>query len=187
MKKVMKTLFASLLALALIFGVTNAANAAGSPTQGKEAVAEEDAKVDKGTKGAASKVDTNENGTAVLNAVKKTDAKTVTVNAKVTVNGVDYDVTTIGAKAFANAKKATKVSLPATVTKIEKNAFKGASSLKTINLPITKSIKIEKGAFSGLTTKNMTFVVSKKMKKSERKKLEAALKAAGFKGKVKYA
>lgn len=187
MKKAMKKLFAGLLALSLTFGAANAANAAGSPTSGKEAVAEDNAKVDKATKGAASKVDTNEDGTAALNAVTKTDAKAVTVNAKVVVDGVEYAVTTVSAKAFANAKKATKVTLPKTITTIEKNAFKGASSLKNINLPITKSITIEKGAFSGLDTTKMTFTVSKKMSKKERKKFEKALKAAGFKGKVKYA
>lgn len=182
MVKALKKVLVCTLAAALTFGSASAAGAATqSPTTSVEPKKQEDVKVGSLT------VDTNANGTAALGQIAKTTKKSVTVASKVTVNGVSYTVTTIDAKAFANAKKATKITLPATIKTINKNAFTGAKALKTITLKGTKAITVKKGAFKGLNTKKMTIKVSKKMSKKQLKKLKNTLKKAGFKGKVKAA
>lgn len=182
MRKALKKVLVCTLAAALTFGSASAAGAATqSPTTSVQPTEQNDVKVGRVT------VDTADDGTASLVQVAKTTKKSVTVASTVTVNGVKYTVTTIGAKAFANAKKAKKITLPATIKTISKNAFTGAKALKTITLKGTKSITIKKGAFKGLNTKKMTIKVSKKMPKKQLKKLKTALKKAGFKGKVKAA
>ena len=99
---------------------------------------------------------------------------------------VTYKVQVIRANAFAKATKATKVSIPASVKSIQKNAFKGAKNLKTVRLNISKAnqIKVNKGAFKGLKTAKMTIKVNKNMSKKALNNLKRALKKAGFKGKV---
>ncbi len=179
MKKAMKKILVATLAAALTLGTVATASAAQSPVTAQEPEAQKAVTAKSGNK-----VDTNANGTATVKAVKKS-SKSVTVASKETVNGVTYTVTVIGAKAFAKCKKMTKVTLPATIKTISKNAFSGAKKLKTITLKGTKSITVKKGAFKGLNTKKMTIKVSKKMSAKQFKKLKAALKKAGFKGKIK--
>ena len=178
MIKAMKTAFVCALAAALTFSTVS--GAATSPTTSKEPVAASNVKATNGAK-----VDTKANGTAAVDSVKKSTKKSITVSGTVTVDGVKYTVTVINAKAFANCKKATKITLPASIKTIKKNAFAGAKKVKTITLKGKKSITVAKGAFKGLNTKKMTIKVNKKMSKKELKKLKKALKKAGFKGKVK--
>lgn len=135
--------------------------------------------------GVTLKVDTKKNGTATISTVKKTNKTTVTISATVTVNGVKYKVTTIGANAFKNCAKVKTVNLPSSVTTISKNAFAGAKNLKTIKITSKKAVTVKKGAFKGLNTKKMTVKVSKKMSKKQFNKMKKNLKKAGFKGKVK--
>lgn len=182
MIKAMKKVLVCTMAAALALGTAATAGAAASPTTSVEPEAQSNVKADNG-----SKVSTTDSGKATLNAVKKSSKKKVSVSSTVEVDGVEYTVTTIGAKAFANCKKATQITLPKTIKKINKNAFKGAKKLKTIVLKGTKVITVKKGAFSGLKTKKMTIKVSKKMSKKNFNKLKKALKKAGFKGKVKKA
>ncbi len=100
----------------------------------------------------AQKVSTAANGTATVKALPKTTKKSVTVASKVVVDGVSYKVTTIGAKAFANATKATTVTLPASIKTIGAQAFTGAKSVKTIVIK-SASVKVAKTAFKGVDTK----------------------------------
>ena len=72
-----------------------------------------------------------------------------------------------------------------TVNKIAKNAFKGCKKLKKITYKGKVALTVQKGAFSGLKTKKITFKVTKKMSKANFKKLKKNLKKAGFKGKIK--
>ncbi len=185
MNKAWKKIVACTLAAAVVLAPVSVSQAAvGSNTNGLRTENKKNVTAKK-TNGVTPIVDTKKNGTATFKAVKKTSKKSVTVSSTVTVKGVKYTVTTIGAKAFSKAPKAKKVTLPATVKTISKNAFTGAKKLKTIVLKGKKSIKIKKGAFKGLKTKKMTIKVNKKMSKKELKKLKKALKKAGFKGKVK--
>ena len=66
---------------------------------------------------------------ASVKSVKATKSKSVTVSATVKVNGVTYKVTTVNAKAFAKATKATKITLPASIKTINKSAFTGAKKV----------------------------------------------------------
>ena len=138
MKKALKKVLVCALAAALTVSTADMAQAVTPSTStGLQTVQQNDATADK-TNGIVAVVDTKEDGSATFSGVETTTKKSVTVSSKVTVNGVSYTVTTIGAKAFANAKKATKVTLPATVKTISKNAFTGAKKLKTITLNSTK-------------------------------------------------
>jgi hypothetical protein len=77
-----------------------------------------------------------------------TNATSAAIPPTVTINGNAYTVTEIKDNAFANCKKLTGVSIPATVVKIGKNAFKGCVKLKAITIP--SSVKeIGSNAFSG--------------------------------------
>lgn len=183
MVKAMKKVLVGIMAAALTLGVTaNAGAATASPNTSVKAVTASNVKASNG-----SKVNTNKNGTATVKTIKATSKKSVTLASTVKVNGVSYKVTTVGEKAFANAKKATKITLPATIKTISKGAFTGAKKVKTIVLKGKKSITVKKGAFKGLNTKKVTIKVNKSISKKELAKLKKALKKAGFKGKVKKA
>ncbi len=86
-------------------------------------------------------------------------AKTVTIPASVTIDGVTYKV-----------------------TKIDDNAFNGCKKMKTITIKSTKltSKSVSANAFKGLS-KNVIIKVPKKQLKAYKK----LLKKKGFKGKVK--
>ena len=171
MVKAMKKVLVCAMAAALTLGSAASASAVQSPTTSVTPVTKSNVKASNGTT-----VNVNKNGTAAVKAVKATKSKSVTVSATVKVNGVTYKVTTVNAKAFAKATKATKITLPASIKTINK--------VKTIVLKGKKSITVKKGAFKGVNTKKVTIKVNKKMSKKEFKKLKKALKKAGFKGKV---
>lgn len=179
-KKVLVCALAATVALGSA-GVSQAATK--SPTTSVQPTKQEDVKAEK-TNGIVPTVDTSKNGTATLTEIKKTDKKAVTVPASVTVDGVEYKVTKITAGTFKNVAKATKVTIPATITTIGKGAFTGAKNVKTVVLNTKKAITVKKGAFKGVDTTKMTIKVSKKMSAKELKKLKKTLKAAGFKGTV---
>lgn len=181
MVKAIKKVIVCAMAAVLTFGTAGAAANASvkSPTTSVKPVTKNDVKADNGAK-----VDVKKNGTADLNQIKKTNKTSVSVASTVTVNGVKYKVTTVSAKAFANAPKAKKITLPGTITKIEKNAFKGAKKLKSVVINTKKAVTIQKGAFNGVNTKKMTITVNKKMSKKELTKFKKNLKKAGYKGKV---
>ena len=75
-------------------------------------------------------------------------AKTVTIPANVTIDGVTYKVTKIDDNAFKGNKTVTTVKVPNTVTTIGKDAFNGCSKLKTISIPKNVT-EIGKNAFKG--------------------------------------
>lgn len=101
-------------------------------------------------------------------------AKNVTIPSTVTVNGINYQVTSIAAKAFANNKNLKKVVIPATVKNIGKQAFSGCKNLKNITIKTTcltnKSVGAK--AFKGIHAK-ATIKVPKKKKKIYQKLLKA--------------
>ena len=163
MKKLMKKALVGILAATMMFGsVCTAYAATGSATEAPVLTKQESVKADNGTK-----VNTSSNGTATVTAVKKTTKKSVSVASKVTVNGVKYTVTKIGAKTFANA-------------------FTGAKSVKTIVINSKKAVSVSKTAFKGVDTKKMTIRVTN-MSKNQLKAFKENLKKAGFEGKVKTA
>jgi hypothetical protein len=121
-----------------------------------------------------------------VTSVKKTKKKTVTLSSKITVDGLKYTVTNVGARAFKNATEATKIVIPSTIKRVNRFAFSGLSkTVKTIQFNTTTAPEIAKSAFKGTSTKNITITVTKKMSSKEYAKFKKALKAAGFKGTIK--
>lgn len=184
-RKIKKGLACALVAaLAFTCAAPVTANAAGSPTTAPQPVKQSSASA---TVGGVKKstVSTAKNGTATLKAIGKTSKKSISVASTVKVGKVTYKVTTVGANAFKKATKATKVTLPSTVTKISSKAFSGAKKVKTVVLK-GKKVSVNKNAFKGLSKAQKSKIVvkyNKKMSKADVKKLKKQLKAAGIKTK----
>ena len=185
-KGIKKFLAGMLVAAVAVTAVPAVTFAATSPTTSVEPVKQTEVTAEK-KNGIEVTVNTSKDGKATIDVIEATTKKNVTVASKVTVNGVSYTVNKISANAFTNCTKATKVSLPATITTIGAKAFSGTKTIKTIALTSKTAPTISKTAFKGVNTKKMTVTYSAKMSKSEIKELKAALKAAGFKGTVKKA
>ncbi|MCM1258516.1 MAG: leucine-rich repeat protein [Roseburia sp.] len=77
-------------------------------------------------------------------------AKTVSIPATITSDGVKYKVTKIADKAFQKNKKLTKITLGSNIKTIGKNAFDGCTKLKTVKLD-TNLVTIGNYAFRGCT------------------------------------
>ena len=172
MNKLIKKVLVGITAATMMFGsVCTAYAATDSATVAPAPEKQTNVKADNGAK------------VSTVKALPKTTKKSVTVASKVVVDGVSYKVTAIGAKAFANATKATTVTLPASIKTIGAQAFTGAKSVKTIVIK-SASVKVAKTAFKGVNTKKMTIEVSG-MSAKQLKAFKAQLKKAGFKGTVK--
>lgn len=105
---------------------------------------------------------------SLVNTSKTT--KNVTVPAQIYVQGITYKVTSVGAKAFNNSKKLTKVTLGTNITKINNNAFFNCKNLKTVAI---KSVLLttktaNKKAFKN-THKKLVIQAPKKVKKNYKK------------------
>ena len=97
-------------------------------------------------------------------------AKTVTIPATISVKGLTYKVTTIGAKAFKQNKKLNTVTIGVNVRSISNNAFFKCPSLKTTNIKtvLLTNKTASKKAFKG-TNKKLVIKVPKKVKKTYQK------------------
>lgn len=98
------------------------------------------------------------------------DATTVNIPDTVTINGVDYNVTSIKAGTFKNCKKLKKVTIGKNVKSIDKQAFAGCKKLKNIVIKSNQLTKktLNKNAFKGLK-KGTTIKVPKKKYKEYKK------------------
>ena len=189
MNKVIKKLLVGVMASTMLLGsLTTAFAATGSATTSVVPEAKEEVVAEKTETGITPTVDTTEKGNAFITEIAATTKTTVKVSSTVEVNGVEYKVRKIAEGAFANCTNVKTIELPKTIKTIGKNAFTGASdTLKTIKITSTKAPEVAKSAFEGVDTTKKTITVSKKMSTKEYKKLKKALKAAGFKGKIKRA
>ena len=92
--------------------------------------------------------------------------KNVTVPAQIYAQGITYKVTSIGAKAFNNNKKLTKVTIGTNIIKINSNAFFNCKNLKTVTI---KSVLLTTKTASKKAFKNahkkLVIRVPKKVKK----------------------
>lgn len=77
-------------------------------------------------------------------------ASTVTIPSEVEIDGYKYEVTSLAVKAFYNNKNLTKVTVPKTVTVINRAAFYGCSKLKKVS-GCKGVVKIYKNAFRDCT------------------------------------
>lgn len=179
-----KRLAAVAMAAVMTVAGTCTAFAATSPATSVEPVKVTNTVVEASKDAPTAKVDTNTKGEATIKTLGATKVEKVVIATTVEVNGVEYKVTEVSAKAFAKCGEKTEaVSLPATITKIGAQAFTG-SDLERVIIKSTKALTVDKAAFKGVDTKKMTIKVTKNMSKSQLTKLKKALKAAGFKGKV---
>ena len=71
---------------------------------------------------------------AEITGVKYLGVKSVEIPEKVTIDGVEWDVTEIGACAFANCRALEEIELPETLEKIGEHAFFGCESLTRVHL-----------------------------------------------------
>ena len=99
--------------------------------------------------------------------------KKVTVPNRIKINGVLFNVTSIGNNAAKNCKKLTSVLIGKNVTKIGKNSFAGCKKLKTITIKSVKIKKIGANAFKGIN-KKAKFIINKKKLAAYRKMIRKA-------------
>lgn len=110
-------------------------------------------------------------GTVTLAGLKKRSVKSVTVKKTVTIRGVKFKVTAIGAKACQKCKKLKKVTIGKNVTAIGSRAFYQCKKLKKITVKSKKLKKVSKTAFSKIY-KKAVIKVPKTKKKAYRKKIK---------------
>ena len=86
-------------------------------------------------------------------------------NKKLTKVKIGRNVKSIGESAFSGCKKLSKVELDVNLTKIGKNAFRNCKRLKTITIKSTKLNKknVGKGAFKGISSKAVFKVPKSKL------------------------
>ena len=120
------------------------------------------------------KVKTND--TAEL--IKAPNKASLTIPAKITINGKKYRVTRIGTKAVYKKSKLKKLVIGSNVRVIGKNAFRGCKKLKTIKIRSKVLKSVGSGAFAKL---KKTVVV--RVPKAKLKTYHSKLRKAGLKGK----
>ena len=93
------------------------------------------------------------NGAAVVTGYKSNIPENLTIPSTVTIDGVEYEVTSIGDQAFNNCSGLTSVTIPNSVTTISYCAFENCNSLTSVQIPNTVD-NIGSYAFynSGLTS-----------------------------------
>ncbi len=80
------------------------------------------------------------NGYAKTASVTKSNVTgDIVIPEKITVDGVEYPVTSIGSNAFQDCKALTSVDMPS-VTSIGGDAFQSCSSLTSVDMPLVTSI-----------------------------------------------
>ena len=106
-------------------------------------------------------------GLSVRFSLANPKAKAVTIPNTITVDGISYKVTEVGANAFKNNKKVKKVTIGANVVKIANKAFNKCPNLKNVIIKTTLLTKktASKKCFSKVN-KKMVIKVPKKVKKS---------------------
>ncbi|MCD7826135.1 MAG: leucine-rich repeat protein [Clostridiaceae bacterium] len=107
---------------------------------------------------------TDGKGTVQVTAPKSKSAKSISVPAKVKVNGVTLKVTAIAKNAFAGCSKLSGVTIGSNVKTIGANAFKGDSKLKKITINTKVLTSVGSNALKGINSKAVIRVPSAKKK-----------------------
>lgn len=120
------------------------------------------------SKGAIYKVTSDKTGspTVEYSAAAKGAKGTITIPARVTIKGVTYKVTSVGASACRNRAGITKVIIGKNVTKIGNRVFSGCKKLKKVIIKTTKLTESTVGsnAFSGISSGVVVKVPESKVK-----------------------
>ena len=121
-----------------------------------------------GSKGAIYKVTSDKKGspTVEYSAAAKGAKGTITIPAQVTIKGVTYKVTSVGASACRNRAGITKVIIGKNVTKIGNRVFSGCKKLKKVTIKTTKLTESTVGsnAFLGISSGVVVKVPESKVK-----------------------
>ena len=124
------------------------------------------------SKGAIYKVTSDKAGslTVEYSAAAKGAKGTITIPAQVTIKGVTYKVTSVGASACRNQAGITKVIIGKNVTKIGNRVFSGCKKLKKVTVKTTKLTESTVGsnAFSGISSGVVVKVPESKVKEYRR-------------------
>jgi sorbitol-specific phosphotransferase system component IIA len=107
---------------------------------------------------------TNGKGTVTLIATTKKTLTSIVVGDTVKIGGKTYKVTAIGAKAFYNNTKITKVTIGKNVTTIGKSAFQSCKKLKTVIIKSSVLKKAGTNVLKGIAKKATIKVPAKKVK-----------------------
>ena len=78
----------------------------------------------------------------IAEVTKSTATGDIVIPEKITVDGVEYSVTSIGYEAFAECKALTSMAMPS-VTSIGDRAFNSCSNLTSVDMPSVTSIGIQ--------------------------------------------
>ncbi len=113
-------------------------------------------------------------GELMVTGLKKKSLTQIKIATVVTIGGVKYKVTSIGANAFKGNKKITKVTIGKNVKKIGANAFANCKKLKNVRINSKKLKKIGNKAFFKKKGKKITFKVPKAKKKAYKKLIKRA-------------
>ena len=102
------------------------------------------------------------------------DAVKLTIPTKVTIDDIDYYVTSIGDNALENCTKLTSITIGKKVKYIGKHAFSGCKRLRTINIKtkLLKEKSVGKNVFKGISAKATIKVPSGKCYKTYKKLLK---------------
>lgn len=120
------------------------------------------------SKGAIYKVTSDKKGspTVEYSAAAKGAKGTITIPAQVTIKGVTYKVTSVGASACRNRAGITKAIIGKNVKKIGNRVFSGCKKLKKVTVKTTKLTESTVGsnAFSGISSGVVVKVPESKVK-----------------------
>ena len=120
------------------------------------------------SKGVIYKVTSDKKGspTVEYSAAAKGAKGTIIIPAQVTIKGVTYKVTSVGASACRNQAGITKVIIGKNVTKIGNRVFSGCKKLKKVIIKTTKLTESTVGsnAFSGISSGVVVKVPESKVK-----------------------
>lgn len=98
-------------------------------------------------------------------------------NVQLNINKDVYKISSIADNAFLNNKSISKIDM-GNIETIGENAFKGCQSGLKINLSNNSKLKsVGKGAFGSISTKNITYPKSKKLKAQYQKLVSGSKKA----------
>ena len=160
---------------------TPAPSSASTPAPASEQSKQPQASESQKSEPKGSKLKKNGNKYMVTSASKKTPTikytgssdktkKKVIIPKTVTIDGVEYKVTSIGKKAFRNNKSLKEVVIGKNITKIETKAFYGCKNLRKVTFQTTTLSKksVGKNACGKINNKASYLIPSEKLKKYKR-------------------
>ena len=160
---------------------TPAPSSASTPAPASEQSKQPQASESQKSEPKGSKLKKNGNKYMVTSASKKTPTikytgssdktkKKVIIPKTVTIDGVEYKVTSIGKKAFRNNKSLKEVVIGKNITKIETKAFYGCKNLRRVTFKTTTLSKksVGKNAFGKINNRASYLIPSEKLKKYKR-------------------